>query len=115
MVSPSIKLDLKPVGLDLSQVFPGPIGSRLVVGLAPPWVSPCSGSRLTVGLTPPWVSAQPWVFVGFCWGLICGGCGGSQWRLLVALTGDSHGLRLPQCCGCHGSHVFNGVNVIGRE
>ena len=73
MVSPSIKLDLKLVGLDLSKVFLAPPwvlprrGSRPVVGLARPWVSPCSGSCLTVGLTPPWVSTQPVGFV-FCWG-----------------------------------------------
>ena len=53
-----------------------------------------------------------WVLaVGFCWGLICGGL---RWLSMEAL-GGSHGLRLPQCCGCHGSHRFNGVNVIWRE
>ena len=78
MVSPSIKLDLKPVGLDLSQVFSGPIGSRLAVGLASSWVSPRRGSRPAVGLALQWVSPRhgsppsPWVlfFVG---GLICSG------------------------------------------
>ena len=61
MVSPSIKLDLKPVGLDLSQVFPGPIGSRPTVGLALQWVSPRHGS-------PP----NLWVLF-FGGGLICSG------------------------------------------
>ncbi len=74
MVSLSVKLDLKPLGLDLSQVFPGLIGSLPVVGLALQWVSPCHGS-----------SPSPWVlfFVGglicsgFVKGLICGGFVGS--------------------------------------
>uniref|UniRef100_A0A2N9IDG0 Uncharacterized protein n=1 Tax=Fagus sylvatica TaxID=28930 RepID=A0A2N9IDG0_FAGSY len=58
MVSPLIKLDLKPVGLDLSQVFPGPIGSRPAVGLAQSWVSPRHGSRPAVGLALQWVSPR---------------------------------------------------------
>ena len=78
MVSLSIKLDLKPMGLDLSQVFSGPIGSCPVVGLAPSWVSPRRGSRLAVGLALQWVSPRhgsppnPWVLF-FIGGLICSG------------------------------------------
>ena len=40
------------------------------------------------------------------------GCLG--WLSMEAFRG-SHELRLFQCCGCHGSHGFSGVNVIWRE
>ena len=78
MVSLSIKLDLKPVGLDLSQVFPSPIGSRPAMGLRP-----ARGFCFLLGV---WFAMGLLARVWFAVGLL-GGSWWWWWRWIFCVAG----------------------------